>query len=90
MRRRDFISLIGGAAAWPFAARALQPAMPVIGYLNSTTPEGFSGYLRALRKGLNESGYVGARISRSNIAGPRTDPSGWQTWPPTSFADGST
>jgi putative ABC transport system substrate-binding protein len=44
--------------AWPLAARAQQQSMPVIGYLNSTTPEGFWGYLRALRQGLNESGYV--------------------------------
>src|SRR6516164_4567820 len=58
MRRREFITLVGGAAVWPFDARAQQPAMLVIGYLNSTTPEGFSGYLRALRQGLNESGYV--------------------------------
>src|SRR5258707_9466890 len=57
--RREFITLLGSAAgAWPLAARAQQPAMPMIGYLNSATPEGFSDYLRALRQGLKESGYV--------------------------------
>jgi len=59
LKRRDFITLLGGAAAgWPLAARAQQPPMPVVGYLNSATPEGFSGYLQALRQGLKQSGYV--------------------------------
>jgi ABC-type uncharacterized transport system substrate-binding protein len=58
MRRRKFISLLGGAAAWPLTASGQQPAMPVIGYFNSATPEVFSGYLLALRQGLKESGYV--------------------------------
>jgi putative ABC transport system substrate-binding protein len=58
MRRREFIAALGSAATWPLTARGQQPAMPVVGYLNPATPEGFSDYLRALRQGLKESGYV--------------------------------
>ena len=59
MRRRDFITLIGGAAAatWPLAVHG-QPAKPVIGFLRNTTPEESAYLLDALRKGLNEAGYV--------------------------------
>src|ERR1700730_12620416 len=61
MRRRDFISLVGGAAAWPLAAQAQQPAMPVIGFLSSTSPRLYEHRLRPFREGLKDAGYVEGR-----------------------------
>src|SRR5262249_60663491 len=58
MRRRELITILGGAAAWPLAARAQQSAMPVIGFLGPTTAEAYGGRLRELRDGLKETGYV--------------------------------
>ena len=61
MKRRDFITLLGGAAIWPLAARAQQPAMPVVGLLRSTPAAPFKDLVAALRQGLAETGFVEGR-----------------------------
>src|SRR4030095_9873299 len=59
IERRKFLATLGGAAvAWPLAARAQQPALPVIGFLSSASPDLYSDRLRTFREGLKQAGYV--------------------------------
>ena len=70
MRRRDFITLVGGTAAWPLAARAQQGAIPIVGFMHILSPETVPDFVPAFRQGLKEQGFLEGQNLVVNIAGP--------------------
>ena len=83
MRRREFLGVLGGAAAWPVAARAQQPAMPVVGVLLGGAPQADAFRLDPIRQGLRETGYVEGHNLVMEYRWAETATTGYQRWPPT-------
>ena len=85
MRRREFLSLLGGATAWPLAAGAQQPAMPVVGLLSGSSPGAIKHHLGAFDRGLADNGFINGRDVAIDYhwADGRFDR---RRWPPSSFA----
>jgi putative ABC transport system substrate-binding protein len=73
MRRREFITLVGGAMAWPLTARAQQPAMPVIGFLHSRGPDDASHLVASFRRGLRDGGFIDGQHARIEYRWARGD-----------------
>jgi putative ABC transport system substrate-binding protein len=87
VKRREFITLLGGAAtAWPVAARGQQSAMPVIGLIDAASAADRTDVMAAFREGLADAGTSKGRTLRSNIAGRKANLIAYRSWRPISFA----
>ena len=87
IRRREFVALFGGAtAAWPLAARAQRPAIPVVGFLGASSPETNVERLRAFRLGLKEMGYVEDDNVTVLYRWAENASIGWRNWPSISLS----
>jgi putative ABC transport system substrate-binding protein len=74
LKRREFITLLGGAAAWPLAASAQQPVkLPIIGFLSSSSPANRASLITAFRQGVRESGYIDGKSVAMSIARRKTN-----------------
>jgi hypothetical protein len=80
VKRRDFITLLGGAVAWPVAVRAQQPAMPVIGLLSARGRDESAHLVAAFRRGLAESGAIDGESVTIDIAGRTANTTGYPRW----------
>ena len=82
MRRREFIALAGSTAAWPIAARAQQQPMPVIGFLNSASPDGYAPQLAAFRQALKDAGFAEGQNVTIEYHWARGQSTGCRRWRP--------
>jgi putative ABC transport system substrate-binding protein len=89
IRRREFITLLGGVTAWPVAARAQQEGLPVIGLLLAGAREPQATFVAAFRTGLAEAGFVEGRNVLIEYRYAETRPDGWRIWQPILSAAGS-
>ena len=86
--RREVIGVLAGAAAWPIAASAQQGAIPLVGYLNAATPDGYADFCAPFAKPSRTSVIWRVRPSRLIIAGRTTNPIGSRCWQKILYAEG--